>query len=314
MQARDTSPNLYGKQCFTPASRRVVNFKKWLTSQQTIEESATQPTPAGGHSRNKVIVPNSGRPFRRKTLLVPHILLLLLALLLPLMVLMPDQSVAARVSDSTTVVSPDSVALIMHGPLDFLTTLDSSFVLHNCNTFSYDDELPEESFIANSKRTVTISKIYDLNFGGVFCGTSSGTVKVAPSGSVSYTGDVIAHNGVSGFLARQAVVQVNINNHDHLVHDDHESNDDDEYNRDEDDDNHTNDTHTSYARHGTNVTITLPSSATLTRTGGTATMTADNFTFTRTKGTFNIGATLHVGGNQVSGPYWGTFLVTVNCE
>ncbi len=195
-------------------------------------------------------------------------------------------------SDSTVVVSPDSAVGGTHGPLNF-TSAD---------------------LVGNWTHNVVLSKIYDLNFGGIFCGSSPGTVIVSPSGTVSYTGNVVAHNGVSGFLARPAVVQLNITNHDHCTQDDHESNDDNEYNRDEDDDNHTNDTRTSYNRHGVAVSITMPSSSTLTRTGGTATMTADNFNFTRTKGNFSIGATLHVAGNQTPGPYAGTFLVTVICQ
>jgi hypothetical protein len=43
-------------------------------------------------------------------------------------------------------------------------------------------------------------------------------------------------------------------------------------------------------------------------------MTADTYTFIRTEGNFYIGATLHVGANQVAGVYTGTFTVTQACD
>ena len=69
--------------------------------------------------------------------------------------------------------------------------------------------------------------------------------------------------------------------------------------------------------------VTLPSSATITKTGSTETMTVDTFTSTLsgtglvvtgtlagTAGSFRVGGKLHVGQNQVSGSYTGTFVVT----
>ena len=64
--------------------------------------------------------------------------------------------------------------------------------------------------------------------------------------------------------------------------------------------------------------ITLPSSATLTSGGNT--MTVDTFTHdaggspTLSGGSdsFNVGATLQVGGSQAAGVYSGTYAVTVN--
>jgi len=62
-------------------------------------------------------------------------------------------------------------------------------------------------------------------------------------------------------------------------------------------------------------------SVTLTRVGGTETMTANNFGINGNKNdwvtsntvfTFNVGAKLTVGANQVAGTYVGTFTVTVN--
>ena len=63
--------------------------------------------------------------------------------------------------------------------------------------------------------------------------------------------------------------------------------------------------------------ITLPSSTTLTSGGNT--MTVDTFTdagatptLVGGSDTFNVGATLNVGGAQAAGTYSGTFPVTVN--
>ena len=62
-------------------------------------------------------------------------------------------------------------------------------------------------------------------------------------------------------------------------------------------------------------------SITLTRVGGTETMTANNFGINGDKNdwitastvfSFNVGAKLTVGANQVAGTYVGTFTVTVN--
>lgn len=75
-------------------------------------------------------------------------------------------------------------------------------------------------------------------------------------------------------------------------------------------------------------TITLPTSATLARTGGSETMTVDAFTSTPAPGTangrrgfgtlsnagagtFTVGARLNVGASQAGGSYTGTYTVTV---
>ena len=67
---------------------------------------------------------------------------------------------------------------------------------------------------------------------------------------------------------------------------------------------------------GATYAVTLPSSITI--SAGTNNMTVDgfasnaNFTLTGGSDTFNVGATLNVGANQVAGAYNGTFNVTVN--
>ncbi len=73
----------------------------------------------------------------------------------------------------------------------------------------------------------------------------------------------------------------------------------------------------------TTVTIDLPTSATLTRSGG-GSMTVDTFTrlpssssmnvFTGSQETLTVGATLNVGTSQAAGSYTGNFSVTVTYE
>jgi len=68
--------------------------------------------------------------------------------------------------------------------------------------------------------------------------------------------------------------------------------------------------------------IDIPNGAiTLTRVGGGATMTVDSFALNGNKNdwvasttvfSFQVGAVLHVGANQLAGTYNGTFNVTVN--
>jgi hypothetical protein len=127
------------------------------------------------------------------------------------------------------------------------------------------------------------------------------------------TGGVILDNRNTG---HPAFLQLTIYNSDHCSTHDHQSNDDNECGRSEDDDNKSNDNHVGFTRHGVWNTISLPTSSTLSLTlgGQTYTMTADTYKFIRTCGNFYIGATLHVGANQVAGVYHGTFTVTQTCD
>ena len=71
---------------------------------------------------------------------------------------------------------------------------------------------------------------------------------------------------------------------------------------------------------GAGYSLVLPAdgSVSLTRTGGTETMTIEGFVHSATgtldaatgEETFNVGATLNVGANQAPGQYTGTFTVT----
>ncbi|OIP84408.1 MAG: hypothetical protein AUK44_02460 [Porphyromonadaceae bacterium CG2_30_38_12] len=72
---------------------------------------------------------------------------------------------------------------------------------------------------------------------------------------------------------------------------------------------------------GLNYLISLPTNMTVTRNGGSETMTIDTFKSSKTgnlgtigagsSDNFTVGATLHVAANQLAGLYQGTFNVTV---
>ena len=178
-----------------------------------------------------------------------------------------------------------------------------------------------EEWVAESgSRNCELSGLANLNFGGIYCSNTSGTVTVSPSSTASYTGGVIGHTGVQNYTVAAAEVQLNLTNSDHCTNNDHCQNDNNEYCRSEDDDERTNDTRTSFTRHGCPITITISSSSTMTRTGGDCTgngpytMTVDNYTFTRTEGYIYIGGKMHVNANQCSGNYSGTFTVTTVCQ
>jgi len=156
----------------------------------------------------------------------------------------------------------------------------------------------------------TTSKYNELGFGALFTSPNSGTVTVSPSGVASYSGGVLGRTDAS-CTVRAAEIVLDLENHDHMEADDHASDDNSEYERSEDDDEHTNDDRSNFSRHGCTCAITLPTSSTLTRVGGTETMSATNFTISRTEGYIYIGATLHVSANQRSGSYAGSFTFTV---
>jgi hypothetical protein len=123
----------------------------------------------------------------------------------------------------------------------------------------------------------------DMSFGNIAVGASGGTVVLSPAGSRTETGGVTLPTTVTGTVAAASFDVTGQGNY-------------------------------TYA-------ITLPSSAvTLTRSGGSETMTIDNFTSTPdgtgtlSSGSDNIkvGATLNVGASQVAGTYTSdTFTVSV---
>ena len=144
---------------------------------------------------------------------------------------------------------------------------------------------------ANILTQLSFFKVDDLNFGRIIAGTAAGTVTVSPAGTRTATG--------GARLASDSSVRPAM-----------------------------------FAGKGSafqTVTIAMNANTrTLTRTGGTQTMTMDTFTIgstptalltvlataftiSSTSGifTFPVGATLRVGANQAPGTYVGTFTVTL---
>jgi hypothetical protein len=118
---------------------------------------------------------------------------------------------------------------------------------------------------------ITISKGSDLNFGSIVRSTPGGTVVLAPSGTVTPTG-VTMFSG-AGTVATSAA----------------------EY--------------TISGESGTAYVITLPANNAVVLSDGTNTMNLTAFihnasgTFGASPETFQVGATLNVGANQVAGNY-----------
>jgi len=126
---------------------------------------------------------------------------------------------------------------------------------------------------------ISLAKVADLGFGAVFAGASTGTVVVTPAGARSSTGGATLGAFLPGTAGSFTVT----------------------------------------GALSAMYVITLPSSVTLSATGG-GTMTVDTFTSTPSAtGTLNssgsqalaVGATVHVGASQAQGNYSGTFNVTV---
>jgi hypothetical protein len=123
----------------------------------------------------------------------------------------------------------------------------------------------------------------DLNFGNVVAGTGAGTVTVSPTtGDRSSKGDVILPTATPGTFNAAEFTVTGLAN-------------------------------ATYA-------ITLPESINISETGGTTTMTVDNFTSNPSgtgtlaangEQTLSVGARLNVDAGQVAGDYTGEFSVTV---
>ena len=138
-------------------------------------------------------------------------------------------------------------------------------------------------------QSVTVTQ--DLGFGAFFPGTG-GTIVISTTGARSATGGVVLLTN-SQFPAPTAATYAVANS----------------------------------AKNIKTFTLALPASATLTRSGGSQTMTVDTFTSTPAAGSSNngrgfggltngagtiaIGATLNVNSAQAAGTYTGTFAITV---
>lgn len=146
--------------------------------------------------------------------------------------------------------------------------------------------------VASAAQSQSASQTQSLSF-GPFAAGSGGTVSITPAGARTSTGGVTLLTNAQFGIFRSASFSVT---------------------------NTTNGINT--------FTITLPTSATLTRTGGSETMTVDAFTSTPAPGTANgrrgfgtlsnagtatfaVGARLNVGASQAGGSYAGTYTVTV---
>ncbi|MFA5820281.1 MAG: DUF4402 domain-containing protein [Bacteroidales bacterium] len=130
---------------------------------------------------------------------------------------------------------------------------------------------------------ISISKTVDINFGNIAVGTTGGTVVLLPAGTRSATGGVSLPSAIPGTVTAA--------------------------------------TFTVTGEGANTYSITLPSTYTITKTGGSATMIVNTFTSnppssgTLTSGsqTLKVGATLTVNASQVGGVYTNTtgFPVTV---
>ncbi len=140
---------------------------------------------------------------------------------------------------------------------------------------------------ANANATIitpiAIAQMADLNFGNIVAGTGAGTVTVSPTtGDRSSKGDVILPTATPGTFNAAEFTVTGLAN-------------------------------ATYA-------ITLPESINISETGGTTTMTVDNFTSNPSgtgtlaangKQTLSVGARLNVDADQAAGEYAGEFTVTV---
>ena len=135
---------------------------------------------------------------------------------------------------------------------------------------------------ANIITPIQISKAADLYFGNIVAGTNPGTVTVSHDGIRTKSGGVTLPTATPGTIT---AAKFNISGLPSATY-----------------------------------SITLPTSTTITKNGGTEQMTIDNFTSDphetgtiTTDGTqiLAVGATLNVGANQSAGTYEGSFSVTV---
>ncbi len=131
---------------------------------------------------------------------------------------------------------------------------------------------------ANIVTPISITKNIDLNFGNIAASGSGFTVALSADGVRNSTGGTGTLPSVIGTVTAAEFTAAGLT--------------------------------------GATYAVTLPTSITI--TNGTNTMTVDGFvsnstnTLTGGSETFNVGATLNVGANQVAGAYTGNFNVTVN--
>jgi hypothetical protein len=163
--------------------------------------------------------------------------------------------------------------------------LASLFVMA-CGIQSVKAQTASASASASANATIitpiAIAHVEHLNFGNIVAGTGIGTVIVDTEGDRTKTGDVILPTATPGTFNAAEFTVTGLAN-------------------------------ATYA-------ITLPESINISETGGTTTMTVDNFTSNPSgtgtlaangEQTLSVGARLNVDAGQVAGDYTGEFSVTV---
>jgi hypothetical protein len=140
---------------------------------------------------------------------------------------------------------------------------------------------PKPTAVVTINFPASLSKLQDMDFGSLMVTTAGTAILDSNTGAVTTTGGVLRAGGLP-HAARFSAVSPNKNI----------------------------------------VRIVLPKQAvTVTRVGGTETMTIDTFTINgailrnlvaHETFEFQVGGTLHVGANQVEGTYLGNFDVTLN--
>lgn len=162
--------------------------------------------------------------------------------------------------------------------LKFFTLSVAIFAFSTISFGQANDATGTAQAFANIVTPISIKKNIDLNFGNIAASGSNFTVALSAAGVRSSTGGTGTLPSVMGTVTAAEFTASGLT--------------------------------------GATYAVTLPSSITITH--GTNNMTVDDFnsnaTLTLTDGseTFNVGATLNVGANQVAGAYTGTFNVVVN--
>ena len=162
--------------------------------------------------------------------------------------------------------------------LKFFTLSVAIFAFTNIS-FGQNDATGTAQASANIVTPISIKKNIDLNFGNIAASGSAFTVELSTAGERTSTGGAGTLPSVNGTVTAAEFTAAGLS--------------------------------------GATYAVTLPSTITITA-GTTNNMTVDNFVSNSTNiltdgsETFKVGATLHVGANQVAGAYTGNFNVTVN--
>ncbi|MDP4199902.1 MAG: DUF4402 domain-containing protein [Bacteroidota bacterium] len=162
-----------------------------------------------------------------------------------------------------------------------------------------------------SNGRIRITPIRDLNFGVGVIGAGGGTITTTPAGVSSCTGAVILEptsNATAG--AFQFSIAGDEDEEDPWV--------DNGHGRARRHNHHRNGSRNADSDQQDGslqiLSIMMPDHAVLTRVGGSGTYTADHFTYAIDRETVYVGATLHVTQSQISGPFAGSYYLTLILE